>query len=391
MWKSNKEVAWHKAQLTAHTNELKKQITEAKDKKLEEIDNEINKIEEYYNNLIVWDEEKLSIKAEIDDYRKKYEEIKDYYSKLFKYDEWEEDENLQLSIKEEINNLKKSILAYKVKLLDWNEKEKSIKEQINELFRWINEYYTSIFWQDEIKDEETWEITQEWIKWYKNKLENLYNDNEKKYKELIKQIEDALPNATTAWLASAYSKNRKSFLIWNILWWLSFLISIIIIFIIFLLPIIDFNNIDTSKNIILEILKYINFKSATNYEELISQIFLRFPMLLPFIWLAYHSTKEQSKNKRLQQEYLHKESVMKTFTWYSNAINDLWDNDWKEIKKELLSIMIEMVANNPSDTLDKKHWTESPIHKLIDLDKIKSEINDINVYNKVKELIFNKK
>ncbi len=333
----NRKIAWHKWELNKYLESLKEELRSFNDEKIDEINNKIEYIKSFYSNYLEWENSK---KVEIDNLINELEKYKNtfienqtkiekYYNELLEWD----DENY--SKKEEIENALDEIKNYKEELLEWTEWNQSIKEKINKSFVEIKDYYNYVYWIEEENDE-NWDIIKEWKQGFKEKLDNLYKTNDTKYKELEEKIKSLIWGATSAWLASAYREMKESFKNPNIFWNTIFIWSL--------------------SSIVLISIFYIDISEVIKNDLLGTYSY--FPIVLPLIWLAYFSTKQQSQNKRLQQEYAHKESLAKSFEWYKKQIDNLWEDEKsEEIKKILMENIVKMTWENPSETLDWKHWT----------------------------------
>jgi len=332
----NRKIAWHKWELNKHLESLKEELRSFNDEKIDEINTKIYFIKNFYSNYFEWETSKKNeidnLVNELENHKNSFIEnqtkIEKYYKELLEWD----DENY--SKKEDIEKSLDEIKNYKKELLEWTEWDKSIKEKINNSFVEIKDYYSNIYWIEEEKNE-TWEIIKEWKQGFKEKLDNLYKTNDTKYKELEEKIKSLIWGATSAWLSSAYREMKKSFTSPNVFWNIIFICSI---------------------SYIIYIWK--DLKVSGTFQETVLNIIAHFPVILPLIWLAYFSTKQQSQNKRLQQEYAHKESLAKSFEWYKKQIDNLGEDEKsEEIKKVLMENIVKMTWENPSKTLDWKHWT----------------------------------
>ena len=67
----------------------------------------------------------------------------------------------------------------------------------------------------------------------------------------------------------------------------------------------------------LEFIKYDSFYQSFNF------IFSKIPFILPLVWLALYSSKQQAQNKRLEQEYYHKEALALIYDSYRKEIEKL--------------------------------------------------------------------
>ena len=120
---------------------------------------------------------------------------------------------------------------------------------------------------------------------------------------MVERINNQLSGATTVALAKAYEDQQKKYILPNILWSLVFLASMTVM--------IGFA-IDTFN--------HFNFDGAT---DAFIKIVSRSPIFLPLIWIGIFSSKQQSQNKRLQQEYAHKAAIAKSFEGYKEQIQQL--------------------------------------------------------------------
>ena len=93
------------------------------------------------------------------------------------------------------------------------------------------------------------------------------------------------------------------------------------------------------------------------------------PFFIPTIWLAVFASKQQSQYKRLQQEYVFKEINAKSFYGHKRQIEELMKSgvDDKELLLKLVTQLVIITSQNPSDTLDNKAHNDSPpIFKLLE-------------------------
>lgn len=292
-------------------------------------------------NLKKW--EKSYLTKYINEMREEFNNLKldiDNYKKLL-FDSNENDESIKDKINNyllSIENLSKKLEEYNNKIqlyytsLIWDWNEKSIKNEIDDIYKDIQNYNSYLFW-DNNQDKS----------WLKNDIDILFEKlsiNNKKAQTLEEKIEKLLSWATSVWLASAYQENRKSFskpkIFWNIIFFLS---------IFFMVLISTWSNLD---------IKTMTFIQHKDFQETINYILSRLPFILPLLWLWLYSSNQQAQNKRLEQEYYHKESIAKSYEWYKKEINNLWeDEESKKILRKLMDNMVEITKYNPSITLDK--------------------------------------
>ncbi|MCV3549401.1 hypothetical protein L8X97_08115 [Campylobacter sp. CNRCH_2013_0671h] len=94
-----------------------------------------------------------------------------------------------------------------------------------------------------------------------------------------------------------------------------------------------------------------------NNIDLVSAI-VRLMINTPFIWAATVANINLNKYIKLEQEYAHKESLAKSFERYKDQIKDLsanYETDEKQVELmiKLLDTNIEAFKKNPSDNIEK--------------------------------------
>ncbi len=228
-----------------------------------------------------------------------------------------------------ISEIKKA----KQEALDMASKTKSICSSLEDADIKVNGYSNP---EDETKN----------IEGLIDKTKNVIKTNEEFHgtqvddnKVLLDRINNLLSGATTVSLAKAYEDQQKKYKWPNILWSIVFLLSMIVMVVF---------AIDTFNNFI--------FKDAS---DAFIKIVSRSPLFLPLIWIGIFASKQQSQNKRLEQEYAHKASIAKSFEGYKEQIEKLINtNEDGQVTKDLLNNVIEAIKNNPSDTLESKSHTD---------------------------------
>lgn len=178
------------------------------------------------------------------------------------------------------------------------------------------------------------------------KLDTLYDDNTTRLEQLFEKIEGLLKGASTVALAKAFNEHKESFKWSNILWITVFIISIVAM-------------------MALSVIAFIS--SEYNLSEMWKYTLGNLPFLGGAIWLAIYASKQRSQNVRLQQEYAFKEDVAKIYYGLKQEIEELGDSDLgQKLNKQILSIIVETVSYNPSNTLESKvHQEKGPILEAI--------------------------
>lgn len=229
---------------------------------------------------------------------------------------------------------------------DIKEATEAIKQAVNEIQgkkAGFNEYYAKIFGTKNEAGEEVPGLKQE-IEKNKTELNNLHKQESEKFKALFEKIEGLLPGATSAGLAKTFADQKKQYRIPNIIWSIVFVITMLIMA--------GFGAY-TWKDIV--------DANAITLSFVLSKILARTPFFIATIWLGYFASKQQSQNKRLEQEYAHKENVSRSYEGFKRQINSLEQTDEnKEISLKLLANIVESVGYNPSITLDNESHREEP-------------------------------
>jgi hypothetical protein len=175
-----------------------------------------------------------------------------------------------------------------------------------------------------------------------------------KYQALVRQIEDLLPGATSAGLASAYGQMRASFDVplkrANRLFYVAIAL-IVTISLVTTVGKVWFWGVEFFQSADL----------ATMSRNLLSKI----PIIGPLVWLAYYASKRRSECQRLQQEYAHKEALAKSYDSYKKQIQDL-GGERAELLEALITKAVEAIAHNASATLDGKHGDKIPLQTIVD-------------------------
>lgn len=322
----------------------------------EKIVSKYNEISEYYNTIFETDKEDGGLKEKLDE----------LYNSLFigNDDEASLKEQIQTlftdneKILSAINETKEKVNTYHKELLIDTDNEQSIKTQIQISKNDIENSQKSIgvikdelqIFYEKIKGtkDENGKLTGSLEQEIKDKFKGMDEGLEKadvKYTELFDRIEKLLSGATTVGLAQAFAEERRKFTWPNVMWSILFIISMLGMFAY------GYLNIDVT-----------NVKS---FEDAISRVLPKIPVFFPLIWLAIYAGKQQSQNKRLAQEYAHKESVARSYEGYKKEIEKLTEGtadgtEKVDIRKKLIQSIIIAFGYNPSVTLDNLSHKEEP-------------------------------
>lgn len=174
---------------------------------------------------------------------------------------------------------------------------------------------------------------------YVQDLRALLDHNTSAQATLLNKVEDLLEGASTAALASAFNAHKSSYDTDNRKWGLIFNLA--------LFGIMALSLITLFQGIV--------HKSFEWYEELL----FRVPILTGAVWFAIYSSKQRSQNKRLQEEYAYKEDVAKIYYALKKEIENLGDTEVsKNLREEVIKVLVSTVALNPSSTLESAAHNE---------------------------------
>lgn len=222
------------------------------------------------------------------------------------------------------------------------------KDSIAELLKDIGKFYVTVFGEENESGEREGGLKQE-LELRENDLEEFKNKHQETYKALHEEIEGLLPGATSAGLATAYIELKTSFDKPIEHFSKLFYGALIGIFVAGLILI--------TKNIGFW---HIEFIDLTEPMHLLNNLIYKLPILLPLLWLAVFASKRRSEDRRLQQEYAHKEALAKSYQSFKQQIESLQSKD-DALMKQLLERAIIAIAFNASTTLDGKHGDKAPI------------------------------
>ena len=131
------------------------------------------------------------------------------------------------------------------------------------------------------------------------------------------EIRDLLDIATNASLASSYEKSNKSYKCAIMGWNATFIISILGIFGVAIWGFVEIADKISDPLVIF------------------GAIFARLPFYIPLAWLAIFATNRRNENKRLQEEYKHKETLAKAYSGYKEQIEKLEDSKAQELQMKI--------------------------------------------------------
>ncbi|MDE2707100.1 MAG: hypothetical protein OXI35_18700 [Gemmatimonadota bacterium] len=193
---------------------------------------------------------------------------------------------------------------------------------------------------------------------YHSAIEEMHGEISEKRAELASLVEEAdtltdkvenlLPGATSAGLASAF-RERRIFVGRPTSYWFAILVASLSGLLLF--AVLDLPDI-----------KLVEPTLASLSGYLVS----RLPFALPFVWLALYSGKRHSQALRLEEEYAHKEVLSKSFEGYKKQIAELEDGTGgNDQTLHLIRKTIEALALRPGRIYQGKRDERHPIWSLI--------------------------
>lgn len=342
-----------KAQKTAFRKLFNGYKEEAK-KEFASIESDISAIAKFKQDYIDGKTDAPSVKTKIDNlysqFLTKYTDSKTKHEAIIKlYTELFEGTSTTDSIEDTINNL---VADSETKVVEIETKKKELEN-----------FYEKVFGKAE-KDKIITEGYKQKFDSELKKISDFLTNQQEKYEAQFEQIKSLLPGATSIGLATAFEDQKKSYTISIIIWSLIFVMTMLGMLgfgVYYIVQISKIADLDVSKALI----------------ALVNKL----PFFVPTVWLAIFASKQQSQNKRLQQEYAFKETFAKSYDGQKTQLEKLGleEDEENEILKQLLVNLVDITSHNPSATLESdKHNEKTPLTQAFDrfLPKKKNEKND---------------
>lgn len=239
----------------------------------------------------------------------------------------------------------------------------------------LETFHNKIFGTTDVRTGEPIQGLKQEIELRIEQIDGYEREQHKKHAAMFDKIDDLLPGANSAGLASAYKKMKESFDLPIKNYTVYFYCSLGLLGVGSLLLWVESFSLWPLA---------LNFVGIRPWEELLRGMLGKAAFFIPVVWLAIFSATRRSQYERLQQEYAHKEAFASSYDSYKKELGEL-GGDTSELQKELIAKAISAVAFNASGTLDGKDHVEKP-PLLRFLDKA-----DPEVVRKWAELIAGKK
>lgn len=252
------------------------------------------------------------------------------------------------------DGLKPKIYEFYLSISKQNEIINELSEESSDVLQGLEDFYDKILGKEDENGKKIGGLKQE-IEQRRNELDEFREQQQERYSELNKQIENLLPGATSAGLSSAYNEMRNKFSNSAIWYSRAFYVSLFIL----LTVVYCTRGMFLMEAIPLD--KGLGLSSLV----LLGNFAVKLPFIIPALWLVIFISKRRSEAERLAQEYAHKESLAKSYDSYKQQIEKLSEEDQNELLPVLMENMIKAIALNPAETLDKKHQSDSPVSEIL--------------------------
>ncbi|MBZ7987937.1 coiled-coil domain-containing protein [Campylobacter canadensis] len=269
--------------------------------KIEELEDLINNNKEKSNNTL-----EIAKKLE-----KQIETINNENNNIDKYIEDFLKTNATINEqKTQINNLQKQ---HENDLNDFNQKLQKLKD-----------FYVKVYGDEENDG-------------LKKEFEETKQDLDKYNEQQKKEIDNLLHGATTYTMSKSFIEAKES-VTKSIKFWHIITVAVLAVWAIFAFV----------KNTFFD-----SFKDG----NLLAFISINLTYTIPCLLLAIYASKKASENRRLGQEYLHKETLATAYDSYKKQIENLVDNeeDKEKLLEGLLELSLRALEFNPATTLDNKN------------------------------------
>lgn len=172
-------------------------------------------------------------------------------------------------------------------------------------------------------------------------------------------IENLLPGATAAGLASSWDERRKTFLKPHNRWQWLFVASLLA------LIVLTFSGL----------IQVYYSKQVPPYDELFRLWLVRLPIAGALIWLALHASHEAALAKRLEEDYGYKATVAACLMGFQKQISEVGkDAAANPSLAKLLDNTLTTIASPPGRIYDQHKLTVSPSAELTEAAKAAAEV-----------------
>jgi uncharacterized protein YlzI (FlbEa/FlbD family) len=296
-------------------------------------------------------------------------EIGSYHSELL------EDGDAEQSIKNKIGDALTISTEDASKVSENLEAVKTMIAEASEELGDLKGFYDSVYGVESEEGKRSGGLKSE-INKRREDLDGFATEQQQKYDGLVGKIEELLPGALSAGLATAFHERAKKFTypIWG--YTFGFYASVLcILFTAYVFASPYFEYASTMFDVKLQTSEAGVVAKAPTLSDTLTYMLVRVPVFIPLFWSALFTSKGRSQYLRLREEYMHKEVVGRSFSSVKSQLGELAEGE-SELLKHLLEETITAIAHNASDTLDKRHGEKSPTSELVDkvVEKVKKSI-----------------
>lgn len=204
-------------------------------------------------------------------------------------------------------------------------KLKNILSNFEEDKKKIGEFEARVFSKQSKND--TGEI--EGVEGLEQKLESLYKEQQSKYIELYKKIEQELHSGTTSANLSKTFADKVNEYFWSgIIWSLLFM-----------------SLLGTSVWY-----GYLTISIESQHVQSLGDVWrilaLRIPLIAFVIWFAIFLGNRRAESKKLEESYKHKEVIARSFVGYKKTLEELGDEDKTLLKQHMNNLLVAMSADS---------------------------------------------
>ncbi|MBQ8819684.1 hypothetical protein [Campylobacter sp.] len=291
---------------------------------LDKVQADTNQIEKNNQEIEELKTKILESKEKLDQY---YKDIESYQIALF-----EKQENSELSIKQEIEDYKNTLLN------DVKNAKELIAENSNKIDE-IDKFYVKIFGDKGDDDKRSGGLKQHLdtmlaeLKEYDDKMKAKHDE----YDKMIKGLHE---RATNASLSASYQKEKNDIGIIIILCNSGFIACVITLILLSIWTLEDIKVL------------LANMVDTNAFNVALFSFIGKFVISLPVIWFAVFCSNRRKEAARLYQEYAHKVAVTSSYASYKDQIQNLNEEN-QELLIKLMSSAIDIISKNPSDFMDK--------------------------------------
>ena len=316
----------------AYNDTIKKSLQEINFPKVKK---DAKAIENYEARLLSAED---SIQKQITDFQT---QIQTWFNEIqkFRNNFFEKQDNKEISLKAEIEQINNNINA-RYKEID------NMAIQFAQKLIELDNFHIEVFGNLE-GDKRVGGLKQE-VKDRLNEIDKYDETQKQQIQKWKNEIRDLLDIATNASLASSYEKSNKSYKCAIMGWNATFIISILGIFGVAIWGFVEIADKISDPLVIF------------------GAIFARLPFYIPLAWLAIFATNRRNENKRLQEEYKHKETLAKAYSGYKEQIEKLEHSKAQELAEKLMDKLVEMTNENPNRALDKVKKEKMPTFEMIE-------------------------